>query len=252
MSSSLPLHQPRAGAWLGKTEAEVVGPQGARGGRREGLGRHRAPSARGVGGPAGAAGTRAHRPRGQPGLALRPPRAGHQRRGKWSASTTVFFDITQRALAEQALRRASRSCAAAKEAAEDASRAKSRVPGQHEPRDPHADERRARPDRAAARDPARRAAAAVRRDRAAARARRCCRSSTTSSTSPRSRPASSSSRRSTSTSTRRSRTSSQLLAPRAHAKELELACRIDERLPAAVRGDPTGCARCSSTWSATR
>ncbi len=30
----------------------------------------------------------------------------------------------------------------------------------------------------------------------------------------------------------------QLLAPRAHAKQLELACRIDERLPAAVRGDP--------------
>ncbi len=30
----------------------------------------------------------------------------------------------------------------------------------------------------------------------------------------------------------------QLLAPRAHAKNLEIACRIDERLPAAVRGDP--------------
>ncbi len=30
----------------------------------------------------------------------------------------------------------------------------------------------------------------------------------------------------------------QLLAPRAHAKELELACRIDDRLPSAVRGDP--------------
>jgi two-component system, sensor histidine kinase and response regulator len=30
----------------------------------------------------------------------------------------------------------------------------------------------------------------------------------------------------------------QLMAPRAHAKRLELACRIDERLPAAVRGDP--------------
>jgi len=30
----------------------------------------------------------------------------------------------------------------------------------------------------------------------------------------------------------------QLLAPRAHAKQLELACRIDERLPSAVRGDP--------------
>ena len=30
----------------------------------------------------------------------------------------------------------------------------------------------------------------------------------------------------------------QLLAPRAHAKRLELACRIDERLPAAICGDP--------------
>ena len=30
----------------------------------------------------------------------------------------------------------------------------------------------------------------------------------------------------------------QLLAPRAHAKHLEIACRIDERLPGAVRGDP--------------
>ena len=48
----------------------------------------------------------------------------------------------------------------AKEAAEAASRAKSAVPGQHEPRDPHADERRARHDRAAARHRARRRAAA--------------------------------------------------------------------------------------------
>jgi PAS domain S-box-containing protein len=30
----------------------------------------------------------------------------------------------------------------------------------------------------------------------------------------------------------------QLLAPRAHSKHLEIACRIDERLPNAVRGDP--------------
>jgi PAS domain S-box-containing protein len=30
----------------------------------------------------------------------------------------------------------------------------------------------------------------------------------------------------------------QLLAPRAHAKQVELACRIDDMLPAAVRGDP--------------
>jgi two-component system, sensor histidine kinase and response regulator len=30
----------------------------------------------------------------------------------------------------------------------------------------------------------------------------------------------------------------QLMAPRAHVKKLELACRIDDRLPAATRGDP--------------
>ncbi len=30
----------------------------------------------------------------------------------------------------------------------------------------------------------------------------------------------------------------QLMAPRAHAKKLELACRIDDRLPATARGDP--------------
>ena len=30
----------------------------------------------------------------------------------------------------------------------------------------------------------------------------------------------------------------QLMAPRAHSKQLELACRVDERLPSAVRGDP--------------
>jgi PAS domain S-box-containing protein len=30
----------------------------------------------------------------------------------------------------------------------------------------------------------------------------------------------------------------QLLAPRAHVKQLELACRIDEQLPSAIRGDP--------------
>jgi two-component system, sensor histidine kinase and response regulator len=30
----------------------------------------------------------------------------------------------------------------------------------------------------------------------------------------------------------------QLMAPRAHAKKLELACRVDERLPPAMRGDP--------------
>src|SRR5262249_40767326 len=30
----------------------------------------------------------------------------------------------------------------------------------------------------------------------------------------------------------------QLLAPRAHGKQIELACRVDDKLPSAVRGDP--------------
>ena len=74
------------------------------------------------------------------------------------------------------------------------------VPGQHEPRDPHADERRDRHDRAAAPTPS---STAEQREYAetARQLRRGAarRSSTTSSTSPRSRPASSSSTRTTST-----------------------------------------------------
>ena len=66
-----------------------------------------------------------------------------------------------------------------------------RVPGQHEPRDPHADERRARHDRACCSTPTspdeQRDYARTIRERRRAPARR---SSTTSSTSPRSRPAS--------------------------------------------------------------
>ena len=48
-----------------------------------------------------------------------------------------------------------------------------RVPRDHEPRDPHADERRARHDRPAARHRARRRAAPIRRDRARLAPRRC-------------------------------------------------------------------------------
>ena len=75
-----------------------------------------------------------------------------------------------------------------------------RVPGQHEPRDPHPDERRHRHDRARARHRPHAPSSAttssmVKRSRRLAAAR----SSTTSSISPRSRPASSSSRASTST-----------------------------------------------------
>ena len=78
-----------------------------------------------------------------------------------------------------------------------------RVPRQHEPRDPHADERRHRHDRAGAADRAQRRAARVPRRWRASRPTRCSPSSTTSSTSPRSRRASSSWRRSTSTCARR-------------------------------------------------
>ena len=52
----------------------------------------------------------------------------------------------------------------ARDRAEAAARAKSRVPGQHEPRDPHADERRDRPDQAPARHAPRRRAARYRGD----------------------------------------------------------------------------------------
>ena len=81
-----------------------------------------------------------------------------------------------------------------------------RVPGQHEPRDPHAAQRRDRHDRAAARDRARRRSSASTRRPPPTPARRCSTSSTTSSTSRRSRPASSSSTITTSTCARRSRT----------------------------------------------
>ena len=66
-------------------------------------------------------------------------------RGRRCGRSEPTFDISVAASATRP------SCAAAKEAAEAASRAKSAVPRQHEPRDPHADERRARHDRAAAR-----------------------------------------------------------------------------------------------------
>ncbi len=67
---------------------------------------------------------------------------------------TMLENITEGKHSEQALRDA-------KEIAESASRAKIAVPRQHEPRDPHADERRARHDRAAARHDAERQAAAL-------------------------------------------------------------------------------------------
>ena len=67
-----------------------------------------------------------------------------------------------------------------------------RVPGAHEPRDPHADERRARHGRTAAHRPRSMPGSAATPPRSTSPAARCSTSSTTSSTSPRSRPASSS------------------------------------------------------------
>ena len=65
------------------------------------------------------------------------------------------------------------------------------VPGEHEPRDPHADERHPRHDRARARYRSYCRAARIPRTWSGSRPSRCWRSSTTSSISPRSRPASS-------------------------------------------------------------
>jgi two-component system sensor histidine kinase/response regulator len=68
-----------------------------------------------------------------------------------------------------------------------------RLPGQHEPRDPHPDERHHRPHPPAARDDPRHRRS-ERLGKIADAAATCCRSSTTSSTCRRSRPASSSSK----------------------------------------------------------
>ncbi len=96
-----------------------------------------------------------------------------------------FRDVTERYLAEQELQMA-------KEAAEDGQPRQERVPGQHEPRNPHPDERRHGHDRAAAGHRAEPRAARICRAWSSRPPSRCSRSSTTSSTSPRSRRASSS------------------------------------------------------------
>ena len=101
------------------------------------------------------------------------------------------------------------------------------VPRQHEPRDPHADERRHRHDRVCcSTDRADRRAARIRVDRARLGAKRCSPSSTTSSTSRRSRPASS----------------------RSRSLTLDLAPVVDDTVDAAARAART--AR-GSSWSST-
>ena len=78
----------------------------------------------------------------------------------------------------------------ARDDAEDARAGEERVPGQHEPRDPHADERRPGHDRPAARRRAAPEQRAYAREHPRIRRGAARRSSTTSSTSRRSRPAS--------------------------------------------------------------
>ena len=129
-----------------------------------------------------------------------------------------------------------------------------RVPGHDEPRDPHADERRHRHDRPAARhdaDAEQREFAEIdplERRRAAAR------SSTTSSTSRRSRPASSSwsTSRSTCASASRARSTCVAAARRREGPRARLPRSSDGVPPARSSATRRGCGRSWSTCSATR
>ena len=122
-----------------------------------------------------------------------------------------------------------------------------------EPRDPHADERRHRHDRPAARHRARRRAARVRRDVRTSGEALLDASSTTSSTSRRSRPASSSWSSSRFDLRECIEDALDLVAVARREKGLELACTGRRRRAAAVRRRRRrACARCCSTCSATR
>ena len=109
------------------------------------------------------------------------------------------------------------------------------VPRDDEPRDPHADERGHRHERAAARHAAQRRAARLRGDDPRLAATRCSRSSTTSSTSRRSRPAAWTSRRSRSTCANASSRRSTSSSARATEKHLDIAYVFEGDVPA---GDP--------------
>ena len=87
--------------------------------------------------------------------------------GQPSGVCSVSTDITERKLAADALHTAHLH-------AVETSQAEVRVRGQHEPRAPHAAERRDRHDRAAAQDGPRRGADASTRRWPSVRARRCC------------------------------------------------------------------------------
>ena len=77
------------------------------------------------------------------------------REGEQQIVEGTILDITERKQAEAAL------IEVARRRAEEADRGQERVPGQHEPRDPHADERHHRHDRARARHRARRRSSAT-------------------------------------------------------------------------------------------
>ena len=128
---------------------------------------------------------------------------------------------------------------------EIARRRRSRQPGQvdlprhHEPRDPHADERRARHDgRAGGRGRGRRARRAPWR-RCASRRRRCCASSTTCSISPRSRPARSSWKRRAFSLTGLVEGAIATFRPQAERKGLSLVAAVASGSTDALMGDPT-------------
>ena len=148
------------------------------------------------------------------------------------------LNIELRALTEdldRKVRERTAELAAAKRAAEEANQREERVPREHEPRDPHADERHHRHDRAGARHAADARAARVPDDGEELGRRAAGASSTTSSTSRRSRAASSSSRRF------RSRSRDQLadllkpLALRAEQKGLELVAPRAPDVPSVAR-----------------
>ena len=156
-------------------------------------------------------------------------------------------ELAERALQEQAREPRRRASARRRRPREEP------VPRQHEPRDPHAAERRHRPDRArcSTRDLTREQREHVRTVIDSGE-RRCSRSSTTSSTTRRSRPARSSSRACAfDLDDVRAATRCARFAVRARRQGLELLClarrRRAARRCAAIRA---GCARCSRTWSA--
>ena len=177
---------------FGHTRAELVGrpvemlvPASARAGHaalRGGF--HAAPSARSMGESQELAGLRMDGSEFPVEIGLSPLPA----RGSEPAQVAVSIrDVTVRKQQE-------RQIIEARQKAEEATAAKVDVPRQHEPRDPHADERDHRDDAPGAEDGADTQAARLPDQGAHARQARCWASSTTSSTSRRSRRASSISR----------------------------------------------------------